>query len=139
MKEEILPPNKIDLKKIKSLVRPFEESIWLNCVDPITKEEIKTALDNNNLQSPDVPIKFSGIWDNSAREEHIKRIAWFVKNLNLETPICIDFGCGYLGGHFEIYDGNHRLLAAYYREEKYILADCSGLIELIEEHTYHEN
>jgi len=132
---------KIDLNKLAEIWSPFKSNIWVKLTSPITKEEITKALEENNFQSPDVEVCHDLIWDISDRETHIKRIAWFVKNLDSEKyPIEIDFGIPNLNlGFFEIYDGNHRLLAAYYREDKFIHVYCSGAVDEIKKYSYTEN
>jgi len=131
-----ISPTKIDLKKLSNRYNPFKSVNWVGIDTPIKREEIEQFIKKDKLQSPDVPIKFSGIWDVSNRETHIKRIAWLVKNYDENYPIEIDFGIPNLGVRFQISDGIHRLHASFYLREKYILANCSGAISEIGNYTY---
>ena len=127
-------PVKIDLNKLKELFNPFESNVWVKLKKPITYEEITEYLHNDLLQSPYVEVKHDLIWDISDRDVHLKRIAWLVKNYDSEKyPITIDFGLPSLGmGFFEIADGCHRIAASIYRNDKFIYANCSGEVVIIE-------
>lgn len=132
-------PEKIDLIKLSNLFMPFHSRIWQKCDKPITRKEIEEYVLSNKLQSPDIKVEFDPVckfWDLSSRDIHLKRIAWLVQNFDDQFPIAIDFGVPNFGGHFEIIDGNHRLLAAYFLGKEYVNAECSGAVSEIEKFLY---
>lgn len=98
--------------------------------DRVSAEEIKEAIDANNLRCE--PVE----WHNEdvPRIEHAKRIAHFVKN-GWPDPIDVDVGCPSLGYNTCQYviDGHHRLAAAIYRGDETIIAAVSGELEFAEE------
>ncbi len=75
-------------------------------------------------------------WDESSKEEHIQRVAWFVMNLSKDYPIEIDFGVPEAGVGFSFNDGNHRLAAAIYMKFDYISAKWSGSESVANEFLY---
>lgn len=83
----------------------------------IRRHEIKTRL-ANPLYTPKVP---------QTRIEHLERIAYLVKH-RWKDAIEIDVGVPALGCHVDwmVQDGNHRLAAAIYRYDEYIVAGLSG-------------
>lgn len=121
---------KIDLKKLTELWNPFEQCIWIKIKTPITQKEIAHAIDKKWFRSPNAKKDEYLIWDTSLRHIHIKRIAWLVKNFDLNYPIEIDFGLS--DGDLCISDGNHRLAAAIYLNKLYIYVNASGAEDLIE-------
>lgn len=124
---------KIDLTKLKSRFNPFKTNVWVEVKTPITYAEIKLAIEGKEFISPDEKTPMYLIWDISTREQHIKRIAWLVENFSHDFPIELDFGVeGVFGGEFVI-DGCHRIAAAIYRNEKFIMAECSGSENRIKE------
>ena len=133
-----MEPVKIDLDKLSEIWPPFQFNIWVKCDTPIQREEIYNALRDNNLQNPNLKVDYELIWDISSREVHVARIAWMVRYWSDHFPIDIDFGVPhFMSGTLEISDGNHRLLAAYYLNKPYIMAQCSGSISEIEKYAYH--
>lgn len=136
MKTDYDKPIKIDLIKLADLIQPFKSKIWINCKSPITKKDIEKYLSKKNLQSPDVKVQFDYIWDISTKDIHLKRVAWLVKNFSDKYPISLDFGMTNFEGYFNVDDGYHRLLAAYYLNKKYIKANCSGSIKEIKKYLY---
>lgn len=64
------------------------------------------------------------------RYNHAKRVAYLVQNPITDEPIEIDVGCPAFG-HFTrwiVEDGNHRLAAAIYRNDRHIYANIQGQI-----------
>jgi hypothetical protein len=113
----------LDLEIIKDL-NPLENSTWAEVVSPITKQEIKEAIDNNKLLN--ISYKYGTCW---GRENHIERIAYLVVNKS-NVPIDVDVGVpGFCEVTYIIQDGYHRLAAAYYRGDKTILATISGAVK----------
>jgi hypothetical protein len=128
-----IPPEQIDLALLSQIWNPFTMKIWVSLTEPITREEIEEAIRENKLIGPDVRI--GGNFQPHSREDHIKRIAWFVVNWEENHPIQIDFG---VGGYVPeiVPDGNHRLAAALYMDLSYVLADVSGAVSIIEGYRY---
>lgn len=112
---------------------------WVEGQSPITREEIAAALDRpNELIAPGLfvdTVADSGERDNfgATRAEHVKRIGWFVLNWDLspDDALTARENCG--GGLSNITDGNHRYLAAWYREEDSIFVKledgCKSTVE----------
>jgi hypothetical protein len=117
---------------------PFSNIVWwASCVTPITHQEIKEAIDNFRFEeSP----REDSICDPLPREFHIKRIAYLVV-YGWDDPIEIDVGVPELCCNIDwiIIDGNHRLAAAFYREEKSIASNCSGSLSHIKERLNLQN
>lgn len=119
-------PKEVELSRLEQW-SAFERRIWRS--KPITKAEVKEALDKDRLE----PKSFQ-TWTKESRRRHIERVAYLVRHPNLE-PIDIDVGIPVLryAPDWPITDGNHRLAAAFYRGDKTIKADISGQIDYIEE------
>ena len=129
----------VELLSVKKLQRrwpPWEAVIWRRVLNPIQPEEISDAIKEGRLIPPsskrlETYRKISG--DGSPRKVHVERIAWLVVNRFIR-PILIDVGVpGLTLEQWPIEDGNHRYLAACYRGDLFIRAECSGSIDLIEE------
>ena len=129
---------KIDLRKLQknhNLQIPFIDSIWIKMHEPLTRKEIREAIQKRCLISPDIPKPMDGLWDISSREQHIQRIAWLVANYQEEHPIEVDFGIpGFC--QMAITDGHHRLAAAIYLKLDYILVSASGSTKVIEKYRF---
>lgn len=113
---------------------PFKNPVWFDMNSPITYTEVKKAIDNNTLLSIPLPLSSPATLPVFPREIHIRRVAYLVVNLD-PTPIDIDVGVLDLGCVVEwiITDGNHRLAAAFYREDDSIQAYLQGDINLFTE------
>jgi len=126
---------KIDLDKFKKIYDPFNMDIW--GIGIITKKMIEDHLikfKSNNLIFDGSEKKF-GNWFNKSIGEHLDRICFLIKNFDESFPIDIDFGIkGYSG--INVTDGNHRLIAAYYLNKKFINAVTCGSVDLIDFYTY---
>ena len=118
-------PTPLAIKKIQKLCDPFKNCPWSDEYI-ITKKEIKEKISKGSVLSLPSSSEFE-------KEQHIERIAYLVLNHD-PTPIDIDVGVPSLGYYpkWIIEDGNHRLSAAIYRQEKYIFAYCSGEDRVIE-------
>lgn len=122
---------RIDLSKLQYTWSPFRFIIWNGLDTPITLEEISQSLAHNILVPPCIS-KNQNIGNTPTRQEHIGRIAWFVKNLDSKSnPIDIDFGVTGILEKIYIQDGNHRLAAALYRKDKFIYVSCSGSLDRV--------
>lgn len=117
---------KVSLKKLATIANPFNSVVWEDLDTPITSDEIKKYIKEKNFLS--IPFKMQeNISSNRIREYHLARIAYLVENPDL-TPIEIDVGIPEKNvlPSWIITDGNHRLAAALYRQDKNIHANCSG-------------
>ena len=104
----------------------FNNCIW-DISFPITYEEVYLSIKKKLFKSkPSTPK------DISTREDHIQRIAYLVVN-GWKDSIAIDVGAPKLGWNnsWIIIDGNHRLAAAFYKNDKYIAAEISGQVSEI--------
>ncbi len=127
---------KIDLKLFKKVWNPFNRTIWDKVNTPITKAEIKKAIESGKLISPEDAKRKDN--HSYTRAEHIQRIAWLVVNFDENhEPIQIDFGIPSIC-EFSFSDGNHRLAAAIYLKKDWILADPCGSVDLIESYKFKE-
>lgn len=125
-----MPVVNVLIENLKRECNPFEVCVWKDLDRPITREEIKEALDDDESWEEPTP---SGYWwarDAISRKDHAYKIAWFVKN-GFKDPIHLDVGVPVLGHypHWLIEDGNHRFAAAIYAELDSILADVSGQVD----------
>ncbi len=113
---------------------------WIDLEDPITIDEVSAGLGS----APRRPPRPYETWWSApntkaavakVRRDHIRRIAWFVKN-GFQDPIDVDVGVpslGYYNTHL-IVDGNHRFAAALYRmrvlgEDPVLPVALSGSLE----------
>lgn len=76
-------------------------------------------------------------YDHRPWRYHARRIAYLVKH-GWNDPILVDVGCGGLGGHFSVDDGNHRLCAAVIRGDASIKASTAGMVDIIKHYEYRK-
>lgn len=110
----------VSVEKLANIYNPLLNPPWRESVNwdkPIYKEEI-LELAKTNLPRPQEYNSFQP----ESREDHIKRIAYYVKHGWGEGAIKLNFNWG----DWPIDDGNHRFLAAIIREDKFILANWEG-------------
>lgn len=123
---------RFDLRKFRKVCDPFRSPCWLD--RPITQREVRAALRAGNL----VAESYSGSpsW-NWPMDRHVARIAYLVVHPD-PTPIEVDVGVPSLGCPVEwpVFDGNHRLAAAIFRGDPYILVSASGACDLIESYRW---
>lgn len=132
-----IPPEKLSVKLLAEILDPFRTLTRLSDPDgkhEITHRMIQTCLDENCL-NPNYYLG-SNDCDNKGSEwtllDHAARIAWLVVN-GWTDPIELDFGIPSLGhSWYPLLDGHHRLAAAIFRQNPFILANCSGSVEEIE-------
>ncbi len=103
---------KINLNSLTKLCDPF--SAWTPWNNPILPCEIEKAVKETRFYPPD---EDTNDYDKN-RNEHIERIAWFVK-FGWSDPIVVDT---HPRSDHAILDGNHRACAALLRGDKTILA-----------------
>jgi hypothetical protein len=112
----------IELQKLNNW-NPYYNLVWGGLDSPITKGEVARAIARRQFRS--TPIKDG----ESTRGQHIQRIAYLVVNKD-SNQIVIDVGVPTLNlaPEWIIYDGNHRLAAAFYRNDYTINISISGEI-----------
>lgn len=117
---------KIALSKLKDY-NPFKNQVWLGLIRPISIEEVEECMDNKWY------AEYPLVGHDIDREEHASRIAYLVVN-GWDDEIQIDVGVeGLTMPQWIISDGNHRLAAAFYREDEFIECDLSGEVTKIKE------
>lgn len=115
----------VSLKKLIKIVNPLADPPWKEIIEPISFQEIEQAQEANIISEYN-PFK------PESREQHIAKIAFFVKNGWNDDPITIVFNQDL----YPIYDGNHRLCAAIYRNDDFICANVEGNIKFIKQISY---
>lgn len=121
-----LSPEWFVMDKLLRCWNPFKSCVW-DLQSPITRWEVRRAVRENNLLSPEKALF------QSTRREHIRRVAWFVAH-GWTDPIDLDVGCPGLPGYrskWAILDGNHRYASAAVRGDRLILANASGSVQFI--------
>jgi len=108
--------NKEGLLEIGHLPNPLENPPWTNC-SPISISEI-LLVHADQLISPEKAQRNQ--W--ATRDEHIRRIAYLVKNKDSRAITIITYNRGLPSPAWwwPIKDGNHRLAAAIVRGDDYI-------------------
>lgn len=105
----------VSLQKLLKIANPLNFPPWREIKGPI--------LDNEILNCQE--IKYEKEYDSlqpQTRDEHIRKIAFFVKNGWQDDPITIILNKNI----YPIYDGNHRVCAAIIRNDEYIIANVEG-------------
>lgn len=129
----------VNVKKLKRLANPF--NAWCEIKKPITKKEIMQCLAENKEESVFTELVISIENKNKenirkCRENHIKKIAYFVKH-GFNAPILLDVGIPEIGAGFNvehyIEDGNHRFAAAIIRQDETINCKISGSYNFMKE------
>jgi hypothetical protein len=92
---------------------PFTTCPW-NC-GKITKEEITQAIALKQFSNKPVI-------DTEPKAKHIARIAWLVVH---KDDKAVELAVGNPSFHWFINDGNHRIAAAIYRNDAFILSEIS--------------
>ena len=125
-------PIPVNVKRLTSLWSPFERLVWDELETPITIEEVRHAIKEGNLQSPEQSFYKEEI--KCTRKTHVERIAWLVEN-DWAQPIQLDVGSPSMGytpmSKVNVLDGNHRLAAAIVRGDDYIYAWVDGSVSRI--------
>ena len=123
---------KICLSKLKEHC-PLDCSIW-HIYPAITKKEISDAIVAQMFETNPVEEYPWDVELNQNRDLHIRRIAYFVEH-GWSDNIELDVGFLYLGCDpgWIIEDGNHRYLAACFRNDEFIDVEYSGSVDLFED------
>lgn len=122
----------LPIKKVIEYANPLK-GCWPELKSPITIKEVRDCIKNNQQELVETPswiviaLNEKKYPEQLVRENHIKKIAFFVVN-EVKEPIHIDVGIPSLGGHVDyiIDDGNHRLAAEMIKVSKTIKAKVSG-------------
>lgn len=123
---------KIDVANIAAICNPFETNIW-PC-NPVTVEMVEECIVSKKFNK-EVYTRVRDVYRDWTAEEHAERIAFYVVNGWENETIHIDVGCPSFGfcPDWIVLDGNHRLAAAIFREDKQIRCDISGECKTIDE------
>lgn len=108
---------------------------WHDIDKPITKKEVLEALKIGNVELTDTSFVFSKEIDlKKARENHIKKIAYFVENEPKE-PLQLDVGLPDMGCYVDyiLQDGNHRFAGSIIKQREFINCSISGSENYIKE------
>lgn len=119
---------------LKNLVNPL--SCWSELKSPITEKEVLDCLKAGQEELVDTPLALEMAFRgkpldlDKMRENHIKKIAYFVKHDSTE-PILIDVGYPSMGVHSShlVDDGNHRLAGAFIRKDSNVKSRLVGEVE----------
>lgn len=123
---------RFSVAKLRRVCDPFRGACW---VDPhLTQREVRACLKAGILLERSYSA--AGEW-NWTREQHAARVAYLVVHPD-PTPIEVDVGIPSLGCHVDwpVTDGNHRLAAAIYRRDPFILVDAAGACDIIERYRF---
>lgn len=117
----------IDIEQIKEYKTNFLNQ-WIELENEITEEDVYNCINKNEEELTNTPIWFSLFTNEDNKEEqleiyrqnHIKKIAYFVKN-KPNKPIDFEFLNDSTLELFNIDDGNHRLAGEFlkYKNRKY--------------------
>lgn len=112
----------ISLDRLARLCDPFETSPWAT---PVSREAVQRAIETGRLVSAPLP---------GNEGDHAGRIAYLVVN-PADDPIDLDVGVPELGCDVDwpVVDGNHRLAAALFREDRDIAVTWAGSSVLFEQ------
>jgi hypothetical protein len=105
---------KAPLSKIKKLANPFEQVAFKDTQFPLETEQIKAAIDSNNIFEDE---------NESPLQNYTRKIAYMVSNYD-EQIITINLESNSSGWIVE--QGSEYLAATIYKGVKYILADIKG-------------
>ena len=116
--------DRISVNRLKARRDPLQKPPWNHAWkrNPIRFDEIARALQDSALDEPEHAwARNCESWameETSSRKNHVFRIAFFVKHRDAATPII-------LKPNGSIYDGYHRLAAAIYCGDEFILGERS--------------
>jgi hypothetical protein len=126
----------VRVKDLQRVNDPFDTVVWWKDLDePLTTEEIETAVERGDLQPPDSDRYC--VDQPCSRQKHIERIAWLVVN-GWNQPLNMDVGV--VGMALEptwfVTDGNHRFAAAIVRGDDFVYAYIQGDMGRLQELVY---
>lgn len=121
----------LSVNKLRELADPIKTDPW---GVGISKHHILKAYDDRRFLSSPVSIdyRYTSIDYAFLRDLHAQRIAYFMEFSSID-PIDVDVGCNLVFSSFvwPITDGNHRFYSAILREDKTILSNVSGSVDLL--------
>lgn len=130
----------VSVKVLKAYCNPFK--CWFELESPITKKDILICLEQGKEGLVETPLVLSDLYGKNkenfkadlARENHIRKIAYFVKNKAIE-PLSLDVGVPNAGCFVDYFlqDGNHRFAAAIIKNDKEVHCHISGSSNYIKE------
>jgi len=111
---------------------PFDDTVWPGLAEPISYEEVEEAVGEERVRCECIPEEEYD--DDVPRGTHIARIAWFVLH-GIDDPIVVDPTAleRYSRDAWIVLDGNHRLAAAFFRDDDTIPVHVLGGIEKAED------
>jgi hypothetical protein len=121
-----MKPRKVPLRKIlEEVINPYESDVW-NMGFPIQQEQVTKAIREQRFE----PIPYDGEdFDGKDHRnyDHHARIAYLVVNPT-KHPILVRVN-NILGDGVVILDGCHRIAAAFYRGDDFMMVDYDGSTE----------
>lgn len=108
-------------KSVARVYNPFRDDVW--GTGTIKRQAIQQAVRSGNLDSR--PNDTFHLPIEARRPYDINRIAYLVIH-SAEDPISLDVG---LNGMVVIEDGFHRLGAAMYRRDRFLLVSYAGYVD----------
>jgi hypothetical protein len=113
---------KLPLSKLESW-NPFRNVIWgMDLEQPITRKEVEEAIASEDFKVD--PDWGPSLEDGVTRRDHIARVAYLVVH---GWGDAIEFEANPYGD-WPIYDGNHRLAAAFFRGDTEIDTEVGGFL-----------
>lgn len=112
---------------------PFENPIWNEFDYPLTREEVRQAIEDGDLEPAPMDL-YRTDTKKGFRRQHAARVAWLVLN-GWSDAIYIDVGIPSMGHvpDWPLEDGNHRLAASFYRGDQTINVSIGGDLDYAEE------
>ena len=118
----------VKVELLAEMQNPFEQITWAGLSRPIYKDDVRVAIEEERLHSS---------WEKCGpkwRKVHAERIAHFVKN-GWRSAISAEVLPTKDGGYTQrpVLDGLHRLAAAIYRKDYWIIVNVCGDTDLARE------
>jgi hypothetical protein len=107
---------------LRAICDPFEGVCWRDLSAPLQLQEVDAVLEagTEKLHAVFSPATAGGKGREAEdRLLHAQKVAWFARH-GFQEPLDIDVGVPIFGCHvrWKVQDGNHRLAAAIYRQER---------------------
>ena len=118
--DQIDGPYWLKVSTIAATINPFIVPVWNKIINPA---DVQRALDENRFETLPAHAKLTDIKYNRADYDDAARIAYFV-NTSQSTWDAIDVEV--MHDQIYVFDGNHRLGAAIFKQATYILSNYGG-------------